>query len=123
MVYLIHHCGQGGEGGDYLTGGVHTVERATSRLEGGPNNPIKHLLRHHRGMPENHARKAVDWLLNSLTEHPHDPWTLAKRHHHQTAESAKQKPAEEEPLGPETYGTATTAEEGLWARKGWAGRP
>lgn len=107
----------------YLTEGAPTVERATSRLEGGPNNAIKHLLRHHRGMPEDHARKAVDWLLNSLTEHPHDPWTLAQRHQQQAEEPADQKTSEEEPLGPEVYGTATTAEEGLWDRKGWAGRP
>lgn len=53
------------------------MERATSRLEGGPNNAIKHLLRHHRGMPEDHARKSVDWLLNNLTEHPHALWNLA----------------------------------------------
>ena len=37
----------------YLEATTRTVDRATSRLEGGPNNAIKHLLRHHRGMPEN----------------------------------------------------------------------
>lgn len=106
----------------YLKANTRTVERATSRLEGGPNNAIKHLLRHHRGMPEDHAQRAVDWLLNSLTEHPHDPWVLAQRHQQQAAESSNQKTTDKEPLGPETYGTAATAEEGLWARKGRAGR-
>ena len=107
----------------YQTEGFHTVERATSRLEGGPNNAIKHLLRHHRGMPESHARKAVDWLLNSLTQHPHDPWDLAKQHKQRSAQPSQQPTIEEEPLGPQTYGNAATAEEGLWDRKGWAGRP
>ncbi len=109
-------------GEDYCDGAARTVERVTSRLEGGPNNAIKHLLRHHRGMTEDHARKAVDWLLNSLTEHPHDPWTLAQRHLKQAQRTARPKRVEEEPLGPETYGTEATAEEGLWARSGWAGR-
>ena len=105
---------------DYTCEGTGTVERTTSRLEGGPNNAIKHLLRHHRGMPQHHARKTVDWLLNSLTEQPHDPWKLAQR---QATEPPKQSTVKEEPLGPAAYGTATTAEEGLWARSGWAGRP
>ncbi len=54
----------------YLEHGNRTVERTTSRLEGGPNNAIKHLLRHHRGLSNTHATRAVDWLLNSLTEKP-----------------------------------------------------
>ena len=53
------------------TDGNRTVARTTSLLEGGPNAAIKRLLRDHRGLPEEHARTAVDWLLNSLTEHPH----------------------------------------------------
>lgn len=108
---------------DYAAEGARTVERATSRIEGGPNSAIKHLLRHHRGMPEPHARKAVDWLLNSLTEHPYDPWPLAQRHQQKAAETTQQAAPVEEPLGPESYGTAATSEEGLWARSGWAGRP
>ena len=107
---------------DYTTGGTRTVERATSRLEGGANSAIKHLLRHHRGMPEHHAPKAVDWLLNSLTQRPHDPWELAQQDHRSAATSTMQRPEKEEPLGPQTYGTAATTEEGLWARSGWAGR-
>ncbi len=106
----------------YLEDQQRTVERATSRLEGGPNSAIKHLLRHHRGMPDHHARKAVDWLLNSLTEHPHDPWTLVQQQQREAARQTQQEPVEEEPIRPKTYGTSAIAEEGLWARKGWAGR-
>ena len=106
----------------YTADGAPTVDRATSRLEGGPNNAIKHLLRHHRGMPADHAQQAINWLLNTMTEHPHDPWELATRH--QTAATAATSQARhDQPPGPNGYGTAATAEEGLWARKGWAGRP
>lgn len=106
----------------YIEDDQRTVERATSRLEGGPNSAIKHLLRHHRGMPDHHARKAADWLLNTLTEHPYDPWELVQRQQRETAKQAQPKPVEEDPIGPETYGTSAIAEEGLWARAGWAGR-
>lgn len=106
----------------YIENQQRTVERTTSRLEGGPNSAIKHLLRHHRGMPDHHARRAVDWLLNSLTEHPHDPWVLAQRHQQESEKQAQSRPVEEDQIGPETYGTSAIAEEGLWARKGWAGR-
>lgn len=101
--------------------GQRTVERTTSRLEGGPNNAIKYLLRHHRGLTGPRAPRAVDWLLNSLTEHPHDPWELAKDHL-QGAQTKPATPPTNERIGPETYGTGLTPEEGLWTRKGWAGR-
>lgn len=113
FTFLTEHC---------LEGEQRTVERTTSRLEGGPNSAIKHLLRHHRGMPDHHARKAVDWLLNSLSEHPHNPWTLVQRQQQESVKQAQQKPVEEEPMGPEAYGTSAIAEDGLWSRKGWAGR-
>ncbi|MCT1608073.1 IS1249 family transposase [Nesterenkonia massiliensis] len=98
------------------------VARTTSPLEGWPNRAIKDLLRHHKGLTGDHARTAVDWLLNTLTEHPLDPWELAEQHRRRAKDSTPQKPVTEEPLGPEAYGTGITAEDGLWSRKGWAGR-
>lgn len=106
----------------YCQDDVRTVSRTTSALEGGPNRAVKELLRHHRGLSEDHARIAVDWLLNSLTEHPHDPWKLAKDHLQTSTKPPQTAGTEDQLLGPETYGTAATAEEGLYARKGWAGR-
>ena len=105
----------------YLEHGNRTVERTTSRLEGGPNNAIKHLLRHHRGLSNTHAPRAVDWLLNSLTEQPHDPWQLAKDHLAGRHDQPANLPTEY-PTGPVKYETGLSPEEGLWTRKGWAGR-
>lgn len=105
----------------YLEGDQRTVERTTSRLEGGPNTAVKRLLRDHRGLSEPHARRAIDWRLNSLTEHPYDPWALAQQHFSNQTTRPKQV-IPQEPLGPAEYDTNPTAEEGLWARKGWGGR-
>lgn len=98
-----------------------TVARTTSRLEGGVNAGIKELLRRHRGMNENHARTAVEWHLNTLAEFPHHPWQTAQKQ----LKNPRPAPApkvKEKPLGPAEYDTGLSAEEGLWARKGWAGR-
>ncbi len=93
--------------------------RTTSPLEGGPNKAIKDLLRHHRGLPEHHARRAIEWLLNTWAQYPYEPWTLERREHW-----TPQKPAPapiEEPDGPQP-GTAFSWEDGTSLRKGWAGR-
>ena len=72
-------------------------------------------------MTTDHARRAVEWHLNALTEFPKDPWELAREHLENPEPQPRPEP-KHEPLGPETYGTGLTAEEGLWTRKGWAGR-
>lgn len=90
--------------------------RTTSRLEGGINSQIRALLRHHRGMSEEHQKRAVEWFL---TLHELDITTALK-----LARPAPTKTPEttHEPDGPAHYDTALTAEEGLWTRTGWAGR-
>lgn len=55
----------------------NNAPRTTSRLEG-LNSQIRHLLRHHRGMPIEHQRRAVEWFL-MLHEVPIDH---AHRHTH-----------------------------------------
>lgn len=57
----------------YRQDGKPTVARTTSGLESGVNAGIKHLLRRHWGLTENHARTAVEWYLNTLTESPMIP--------------------------------------------------
>lgn len=91
--------------------------RTTSPLEGGINSPLRDLLRQHRGMSEQHRRRAAEWFL-TLHEIPlEQALTLARP----AAEPAPTT-APDEPLGPGLYDTALTAEEGLWLRTGWAGR-
>lgn len=103
------------EAGHIFTNLQHGNPRATSRLEG-LNSQIRHLLRHHRGMPTEHRRRAVEWflLLHEI------PISQAHKHAHPPALKQPEPPAEES-LGPPLYDTGLTAEEGLWHRSGWAG--
>jgi hypothetical protein len=96
----------------YLTEGC---PRTTSRLEGGINSQIRALLRHHRGMPEEHRRRAVEWFLVLHELDLNHAIALAT-----PAEPPRPKPVEE-PKGPALYDSGLTAEEGLWTRSGWAG--
>lgn len=97
----------------------HQLPRTTSPLEGGPNKAVKDLLRAHRGLPEHHARRAVEWLLNSLSEFPHDPHTLMEPVHWQPARRPRALGAE--PIGPQP-GTSFSWEDGNGLQRGWAGR-
>ncbi|MWB97324.1 IS1249 family transposase, partial [Agromyces seonyuensis] len=90
--------------------------RTTSPLEGGINSQIRDLLRRHRGMSEEHRRRAVEWFL-TLHELPlEQALALAKT----TPPSPTNKATPPEHASP--YDTGLSDEEGLWTRKGWAGR-
>ncbi|OMC00859.1 hypothetical protein A5733_03410 [Mycobacterium sp. NS-7484] len=97
------------------------LPRTTSSLEGGPNRAIKDLFRIHRGMPAEHARRAAEWKLNSLTADPHDPWELVRSEHLNPPRTKTPRPVEDEPLGP-TMGTSFSWEDGNGLQHGWAGR-
>ncbi len=86
------------------------LSSTTNRIEGGTNHPIKDLLRRHRGMTSTHQRRAVEWWCYLHSTHTHPPASLIRPEHWQP------------PPPPASYDTAATAEEGLWARKGWAAR-
>lgn len=110
---VIHRAATAGHIFTYLQ---HDNPRTTSRLEG-LNSQIRHLLRHHRGMPIEHRRRAVEWLL-LLHEIP-----LAQAHHYtHPLEQEHTQPAEDDRIGPALYDTGLDAGEGLWLRTGWAGR-
>lgn len=49
----------------------HGNARTASPLEGGINNGIRAVLRHHRGMSEAHMKRAAGWFL-TLKEIPLD---------------------------------------------------
>ena len=59
--------------------------------------------------------------MGRFTEHPHDPWELAQNHLAQR-DTTPARVTPDEQIGPVAYDTGLTAEEGLWTRKGWAGR-
>ena len=96
------------------------ISSTTNRIEGGTNSPIKDLLRRHRGMTSAHQRRGVEWwcYLHSPTSKP--PREFIQPAHYAPAPARHEHP--EEPSGPALYDTSATAEEGLWDRKGWAGR-
>lgn len=94
----------------------------TNRIEGGTNAQLRLMLRSHRGMSEKHQKRAIEWYLYLHSENPVPPAGLIRPEQHTPARLPAQT-AVEHPDGPEEYGNAATAEEGLWARTGWAGRP
>ena len=92
---------------------------STNRIEGATNAMLRELLRRHRGMSEDHQRRALEWWLLHHGAVTVDPHTLVRPEHHQP-------PPTPEPLdvadGPALYDTGLSADEGLWHRHGWAGR-
>ena len=98
------------------------IAATTNRIEGGTNAQLRLILRAHRGMSEEHQKRAIEWYLYLHSEAPVPPARLI-RPEHQTPIRLPAQTAPDQPHGPEEYGKAATAEEGLWARKGWAGRP
>ena len=95
------------------------ISSTTNRIEGGCNHPIKDLLRRHRGMTTDHRRRAVEWWCYLHSTRPAHPASLIRPEHYQPAQPPT---TPTEPLTPTGYDTGLNAEEGLWARKGWAGR-
>lgn len=72
-------------------------------------------------MSEEHQKRAIEWYLYLHSESPSQPARLIRPEHH-TPTRPPARTAVDHPHGPEEYGTEATKEEGLWARKGWAGR-
>lgn len=91
--------------------------RTTSPPEGGVNGPLRELLRRHRGMSEEHRRRAAEWFL-TMHELPFDE---ARKHAAKTPENPLPSTTEED-SAPTLYGTGLDAGEGLWQRAGWVGR-
>lgn len=102
--------------------GIHAN---TNMIEGAINSGIRAMIFHHRGMPTEHRRRAVEWFCWTHADKASRPplGTLVEPWHYTPVPKSKTQPElEEAPLGPELYGTATVAEEGLYNRQGWAGR-
>ncbi|WP_246958404.1 IS1249 family transposase [Brachybacterium sp. Marseille-Q7125] len=94
--------------------------RTTSSLEGGPNRALKELFSRHRGLPDEHARRAAEWKLNSLSIAPYNPWDLARPEHWNPAPPRPATTPEADPKP--QLGTHFSPEDGNSIRHGWAGR-
>jgi hypothetical protein len=103
-----------------LTNG-QPLPRTTSTLEGGPNRALKDLFRAHRGLPVEHARRAAEWKLNSLTATPANPWALVRPEHRNPPRHRHVQHLNDEPLGP-ALGTEFSWEDGNGLQHGWASR-
>lgn len=96
------------------------VPSSTNGIEGGTNSQMRLLLLHHRGMPETHQRRAIEWWLYLHSETP-DPGRILAEHQHQPMRTPRPQHRDPDP-GPALYDTALSSDEGLWLRRGWAGR-
>jgi hypothetical protein len=52
-----------------------SISATTNSIEGGVNAGLRDLLRSHRGMPEHHQRRAIEWWLHAHAEAPTRPST------------------------------------------------
>ena len=100
------------------------INATTNMIEGAVNSGIRAMIFHHRGMPIEHRRRACEWFCWTHTEAAARPKlpALIKAAAKREQEIAAAKNAVEERVGPELYGTAAIAEEGLYSRAGWGGR-
>ncbi|WP_438286497.1 IS1249 family transposase [Glutamicibacter mishrai] len=100
------------------------ISATTNMIEGAINSGIREMTRLHRGMPIEHRRRACEWFCWShADENDRAKLPLLIKESRKVLKEleAKKAPAEEL-VGPELYGTASVAEEGLYARSGWGGR-
>ncbi|PWF24457.1 IS1249 family transposase [Ancrocorticia populi] len=90
------------------------------------NNCLRSVLLYHRGLSQAHMITAIDWYCYTHCEFPRSSreiltqWEKAGRPARRLIPKKKQQPAPSSDE-PQRYGTALSAEEGLWTRKGWAG--
>ncbi|MDA3146603.1 hypothetical protein JSO19_04340 [Leucobacter sp. UCMA 4100] len=97
------------------------VPATTNGIEGATNAHMRLLLLHHRGMTEEHQRRAIEWWLYLPSGRP-DFTTILRRHTPQTAAPIRRSQQTESGPGPVLYGTGLDSNEGLWLRSGWGGR-
>ncbi|GAB2518848.1 IS1249 family transposase [Paramicrobacterium agarici] len=95
--------------------------RTTSPLEGGINSQIRAVLRAHRGMSEEHMKRAAEWFL-TLHELSVDEALANAIYPTTTTTTSAETEHDEDDETLALYDTGLSADEGLWTRSGWAGR-
>ena len=127
VYFRLAHLVRQGDLFTYLNSATDTANlHSTTNIVESLNARINELIYLHRGLSESHLISAIEWLLHSKTEHPTNPKTVLQQWNQagkpKTRVIPKKTKPQPRPLGPRQYDTALTTEEGLWARKGWAGR-
>ena len=100
------------------------LERTTNPVES-INNQVKQVIKSHPGLSENHLTCGIEWVLYSYTQNPATPRQILKDWHttgKPTRQLIPKKPRQQTRIGPKQWDTHPNTEEGLWTRKGWAGR-
>ena len=110
----------------YLRAELAQNLHSTTNIVESLNSLIDNLCYQHRGLSEPQQIWAVNWLLHHHTELPTPTRQILKQWEQTGKPTAQLVPAKTpKPTpkpGPKQYDTGITAEEGLWPRKGWAGR-
>lgn len=105
---LLERLGQAGTLFTYLSREYNgpDIASTTNRIEGGTNAQLRLILRTHRGMGEEHQKRAIEWYLYLHSEQPRPPATLIETSHYRPAKRTTQTLQEQEP-GPELYSTGS----------------
>jgi len=126
VYYRLERLSRQGTLFNFLTAHPGQVLHATTNMAESVNARINAVCYHHRGLSESHMLTAVDWALYYRWVAPKPPkqiytkWDHTGRPQRRILPKKTKKPTKQ--IGPAHYDTHTTAEDGLWARKGWAGR-
>lgn len=93
FAFLEHELTEGGP-----------VARTTNRLEGGVNSPLKHVLLDHHGLPEEHMRRACEWVCYMKSGSP-DPASSIRPEHWKLAGPPATETKDDAGNGTPGYGT------------------
>ncbi|WP_392399380.1 hypothetical protein [Actinotignum urinale] len=101
-------------------------ERTTNPVEA-INQIIRRALDNHRGISEKHMITMINWICYQRSEFLKQIPTILKEWDVAGQPQShpippKKTPPPTTPEGAQLYGNTPTTEEGLWPRKGWAGR-
>lgn len=111
---------------NYLTDTPNTALHKTTNIAESLNARIHALCYHHRGLSQDHMLTAIEWLLYYHSINPTPPKKLYTQWHNsgQPKRFIIKKPSTQQPetIGPKLYDNHITKDEGLYPRKGWAGR-
>ncbi|WP_106628964.1 IS1249 family transposase [Bifidobacterium breve] len=89
---------------------VGPVARTTNRLEGGVNSPLKRMLLNHRGLPEEHMRRACEWMCYMKSRNP-KPSSLIRPEQRKPARASTAGSADDVGVGIPEYGTGIAWDE------------